>query len=316
MMGAIGSRFGLTQVSGMVLGALVAMAGGCAVPSSVPSPNGAYFMVPEDPPSEGAAKEQEKGPDKAQEKGIVIITLDGEADLKAPGADAWSPAKVGDKIVEGTEISTGFRSKVVLQLAGTYTISLKSLTQVRLDHVLFNQASVETAVRLDIGSMDGEVEKGEREVDFEVRSPVVTASVRGTRWTFQHTSDFGFRLDVTEGLVGLRAPTAGQANVGVSKGHRAGSPPGSALRPGGPIPPGIARTTELRNSERRVELQDTASQADLKSALASMVPQFAEFSLSGPGVATSVMSLQTLFSLPPERFNIPGTATFAICPKP
>lgn len=257
--------------------------------------------------AQAAPAQEEKRP-AAAKLAVRVETLTGEADIKSPTGKDWETAKVGMTLDEGTQISTGFNSEMVLVAEGVFRVTLKSLTQVEVTKLLLSDQGVETALKLDIGTMRGHVVKDKVPVKFDVESPVVTASVKGTMWTMRQSSDRGFRVNVMQGTVAVRSLSGGGASVGA--GHAAATPRSNALAPGGSVNTGVARTAEVVNSDRSVTLGDVAAQADVRASASSMVPQYAEFSLSDPGVTTSVMSLKALLNSQPSL--APGQAAFAL----
>ncbi len=262
--------------------------------------------------AQAAPAAQEPAPPKKAAPAAVVEKLKGDADVKAPSAKDWQPAKEGMGLEEGAQVSTGFDTEMVLRFEGDHRVTLKALTQIEVTKLLRSEKAVETSIRLDIGSMKGKVEKESVPVRFEVTSPVVTASVKGTEWTFGYSSDFGFSARVVEGLLALEG--AGAPKVDVPAGGAAATPPANALQPGGPLPRGLARGFEMRENGRAVALFDRASQADFRASAVGMPPQYAEFSLNDAGVSTSVMSLRSIVN-GTGSFLVPaGGAVFALCP--
>jgi hypothetical protein len=256
-------------------------------------------------------KEKQDGEQKAPPM-VLVEKLKGDADVKRPSGKDWEPAKEGMKLEEGSQVSTGFDTEMVLKFEGDHRITLKSLTQIEVSKLLRSDTAVQTSIRLDIGTLKGKVEKEEVPVRFEVRNPVVTASVKGTEWTLGYSSDFGFSVRVVEGLLSLNTPEV--RNLGVAGGGSASTPATSAFHPGGSVSRGVMRGFEQRASDRTVAMHDVASQADLRASLAGMVPQYAEFSLNDPGVSTSVMSLRQLLNSSAQFQIPPGGAVFSLCP--
>lgn len=162
------------------------------------------------------------GPLFAQQT-AVLKELTGMVQLKAPGG-AWVTAKPGAKIDLGTVISTGFNSTAVLDL-GTAQLQVHPLTRMRLDELLRQGNHVTTSVFLTVGVVHAHVDRlPSLTQSFQLRSPVSTAAVRGTQFTFggnwvathegvvEFLNSAGLGRDVTTGesseLSGLSLPVS------------------------------------------------------------------------------------------------------------
>jgi hypothetical protein len=116
----------------------------------------------------------------AQNPEALIREMTGTVELKIGGSADWVPAKVGDRIVKDTIISTGFKSAAILAL-GNSTITVRSLTSLSLAE-LINRNETETInINLNTGRIRADINPpsgGKSSVT--VQTPVATASVRGT----------------------------------------------------------------------------------------------------------------------------------------
>ena len=119
----------------------------------------------------------------------------GKVELMKPGG-RWAAVAAGDSFPIGATISTGFRSSAVL-LVSDSEITVLPLTRMAVEDLVETQSTVTTSLNLHTGKVRAQVRTtGGRTTDFKLRSPVSTASVRGTEFLFD-----GFRLDVIEGAV-------------------------------------------------------------------------------------------------------------------
>ncbi len=108
----------------------------------------------------------------------VVTKASGKAEVQTDGN--WVPLKEGAKLEKGAVIQTGFKSEVVLQIKGS-TVTVSPLSRITLEQLVAKDNKDETRIFLDTGSLKSNVKKSEdRAVGFKVRSPVATASVRGT----------------------------------------------------------------------------------------------------------------------------------------
>lgn len=108
----------------------------------------------------------------------VVTKATGKAEVKS--GSSWVPLEVGSKLEKGAVIQTGFKSEVVLEIKGS-TLTVAPLSRLTLEQLVEKDNKDETRVFLDTGSLRSNVKKtDDRAVGFKVRSPVATASVRGT----------------------------------------------------------------------------------------------------------------------------------------
>jgi hypothetical protein len=137
--------------------------------------------------------------------------LNGTVETKAPGSTVWINAAEGDHIGKNTLVSTGFRSAAVLVL-GDSVITVRPVTRLSLEEIIRDQNGEQVNLYLHTGRVRADVKPpaGGR-TDFTVRSPIATASVRGTSFEFDTE-----RLWVDEGRVQYSL-TSGR-NVSVTAG--------------------------------------------------------------------------------------------------
>ncbi|MDR1059361.1 MAG: FecR family protein, partial [Treponema sp.] len=126
----------------------------------------------------------------------VIREITGTVEVKGPGAAAWSPAARGQAVGRDVMISTGFKSSAVIAI-GDSTLTVQPLTRLSLEELIRGDGRERVAINLRAGRIRAEVRPPEgMKTDFTVKSPVATASVRGTSFEFD-----GVALKVDEGRV-------------------------------------------------------------------------------------------------------------------
>lgn len=92
----------------------------------------------------------------------------------------WIPLSAGTPLEKGAVIQTGFKAELVLKIKES-KITVAPLTRITLEQLVSKENKDETRIYLDTGSIKSNVKKTEdKAVGFKVRSPVATASVRGT----------------------------------------------------------------------------------------------------------------------------------------
>ncbi len=107
-----------------------------------------------------------------------VIAIKGKVELQTSGK--WKIAQKGDLLDSGTLVATGFKSELTIKVDGS-TIVVQPLTRMRLDEIVKKGDLLSSKVYLDMGSIKANVKAAEtKKVSFTVRTPVATASVRGT----------------------------------------------------------------------------------------------------------------------------------------
>ncbi|AEF85952.1 conserved hypothetical protein [Treponema primitia ZAS-2] len=136
-----------------------------------------------------------------------IQDISGTVELKKSGASSWTPARTGDTLTKDSLISTGFKSTAILAL-GNSTITVKPLTRLSLAELTTVDGTEQAALNLHTGRVRADVAPpAGGNVDFSVRSPSVTASVRGTAFELDVRN-----IRVSEGTV-LFSPTSGSGRA-------------------------------------------------------------------------------------------------------
>lgn len=114
----------------------------------------------------------------AQSRNIQVISVVGKVEKQQDGL--WVPISAGEVLSKGTLISTGFRSSATLKFEGS-VISVSALSRLTISELLENENSRDTAVFLDAGKITADIKTSDnKRVNFTVRTPIATASVKGT----------------------------------------------------------------------------------------------------------------------------------------
>ncbi len=126
---------------------------------------------------------------------VVVKEATGRVQFQVPGGN-WSPVEKGIVIPVSATISTGFQSRAVLESPRS-TIVVQPLTRLTIDELQSRDSGSRTSLSLRTGRISAVVKKNDTEpTRFQVKSPIATAAVRGTQFSFN-----GFQLQVEEGLV-------------------------------------------------------------------------------------------------------------------
>ncbi|QTQ13233.1 FecR domain-containing protein [Treponema parvum] len=107
-----------------------------------------------------------------------VISATGKVQVK-DGA-AWKSLAAGDSIKKGDVISTGFKSEANIKF-GNSVFVVEPLSRITIEQLAEKDGNEASQMFLDTGSVRANVRAAEnKRVGFSVRSPVATASVRGT----------------------------------------------------------------------------------------------------------------------------------------
>jgi hypothetical protein len=141
----------------------------------------------------------------AQNGQARFIELTGNVEIKAGGGADWVPATLGGEIGRDTVVSTGFKSTARISV-GNSILTIRPLTRLTLAELVQRGNKEEVILYLAAGRIRAEVSPPlGGKTDFTVRSPSITASVRGTVFEFNTR-----RIEVENGRVFFAGPN-GQA---------------------------------------------------------------------------------------------------------
>ncbi|MCQ2248073.1 MAG: FecR domain-containing protein [Treponema sp.] len=125
----------------------------------------------------------------------TVVSVKGKVEIQEAGL--WVSLEEGDTVEKGTIISTGFNSEAVLSVKES-NFTLGPLTRITVEDLTSAGAKDNTQLFIDSGSISVAVDSAEgRRTGFKVRSPVATASVRGTEFKLSSSG----KITVHQGLV-------------------------------------------------------------------------------------------------------------------
>lgn len=147
----------------------------------------------------------------------VVRELSGVVELKKPGAQDFTPAKIGDSLSKDTVVSTGFKSTALIAV-GSSTVMVRPLTRLSLAELSATEGSESINVNLQTGRVRVDVNPpaGTR-TNMTVRGPSATASVRGTGFDFDTRN-----LTVRHGKVAFKGTKGGVMLVGAGASSKVG----------------------------------------------------------------------------------------------
>ena len=121
---------------------------------------------------------------------VRIVEFSGRVEFR-PVGEAWQRVRVGQELPLGGTISTGFGARAAVEV-GNSVLEVEQLTRMRIDELLRAEGIERSRLHLEVGRVRANVRAVEDvQPDFELSSPVSTAAVRGTSFSFD-----GFTLRV------------------------------------------------------------------------------------------------------------------------
>ncbi len=138
----------------------------------------------------------------------LVVTVNGKVEVQ-DASGAWKKLNPGDPLIAGTMISTGFKSEATVKL-GASILTIRPLTRMTLTQLVEKDDIVNTELYLEVGNVKAEVNSlNSKKNGFTVKSPVATASVRGTVF------EMGDQLVILKGSVEFVTPL-GQTRTGTA----------------------------------------------------------------------------------------------------
>lgn len=128
----------------------------------------------------------------------LVVSAKGKTEIQKD--QVWQALKVGDRVSKGAVIQTGFNSELILKIKES-TVQVAPMSRVTVEQLSSTENKDSTKLFLDTGSLKSNVKKtADKRVGFTVRSPVATASVRGTTLEVSNGFD-STTVSVTDGTV-------------------------------------------------------------------------------------------------------------------
>jgi len=160
---------------------------------------------------------------RAASAATILSILDGSASV-ARGTATFAVAADGDIINAGDRVQTAERSHAMVTFFDGSTLEIEPATTVQIEEAS-SAASGAIAIRIaqTIGRTWASVQKLSRaDSKFELRSPTMTAVVRGTGFLTEVLADGTSTVETTDGTVQV---TAQGQTVNVSAGQTTSAPP-------------------------------------------------------------------------------------------
>ncbi len=130
---------------------------------------------------------------------IRVISVKGDAAYKKSGK--WLDLRKGQKLGDGTLISTSARSNAVLAVDKS-VLRVRQLTTMKVYAHKITKKGSATHVGVKYGSINARIKRvGKLKTKFKVSTPVATSSVRGTEENLFYGVKTGMLTDVPSGTI-------------------------------------------------------------------------------------------------------------------
>lgn len=137
-----------------------------------------------------------------------VQAVEGLVQYRLPDSEAWADLNTNEQLPVGTTVISGRDGSAVLA-SGSTTIEVSPLSRLTISDVEIESDREATEVEMSYGNIRSRVRRSrDRGTNFSVRSPVSTASVRGTEFEYD-----GRELAVFSGDVAFANLTGQQHSV-------------------------------------------------------------------------------------------------------
>lgn len=129
-----------------------------------------------------------------------VVSVSGKVEVLK--GNEWKTLAAGDSLKSGDTVQTGFRSSAVLNIKDS-TVNVTALTRMTVEQLSETSEKDNVRVFVKTGGVSSNVQKSNgKKVGFTVRTPVATASVRGTEFSVENTFD-ATQVNTTRGKVAV-----------------------------------------------------------------------------------------------------------------
>lgn len=118
----------------------------------------------------------------AQSGKAEVVSFTGKVEYQT--SEGWKPLRVGVLLDQGTVISTGFKSTLVLKIGGS-NFTVAPLSRIAISKLTESDSGHDTEMQLSAGKLKIDVKPvSGKTASFRIKSPAATASIRGTSGEF------------------------------------------------------------------------------------------------------------------------------------
>lgn len=146
----------------------------------------------------------------------TVDYLQGTVQVRSGSEQPWQPMAVGMTVTEGDEIQVADRSYATLKLSDGSRVQISANSQLRLQQLRKNSRSQaqQSVIELQKGGVDSSVIPADTRAGaraqrrFDIKTPMATTSVRGTRFSVHLTDSGNAVTSVDQGVVAVGATRA------------------------------------------------------------------------------------------------------------
>lgn len=146
----------------------------------------------------------------------TVDYLQGMVQMRSAAEQPWQPMAVGMTVTEGDEIQVADRSYATLKLSDGSRVQISANSQLRLQQLRKNSRSQaqQSVIELQKGGVDSSVIPADTRAGaraqrrFDIKTPMATTSVRGTRFSVHLTDSGNAVTSVDQGVVAVGATRA------------------------------------------------------------------------------------------------------------
>ncbi len=120
-------------------------------------------------------------PPKKEELEAVVVSFQGTVDVKRPDDKDWVAVERNMKLKKGSTVCTSVASSAELLFTGNVKVTVKPLTEAKIEELAKGAGRMNADVNLKFGSIEVDIQKGDLRTDLKVRSPNSTTSVSGSK---------------------------------------------------------------------------------------------------------------------------------------
>lgn len=143
---------------------------------------------------------------------ITVESVTGNVAYKE--RDAWRPLAKNQTLREGTKISTGVASTVVLRIDDAM-VTVRPMSMMGITRNMVKDGASSTNLGLKFGGVNAKVAKiRDIRTNFKISTPIATSSVRGTEEEVSYGPKAGMVVKVLAGLVKLENSSGVRTTVG------------------------------------------------------------------------------------------------------
>jgi hypothetical protein len=129
----------------------------------------------------------------------TVTSVKGQAKYKT--GNQWANLTAGMKLAQGTKISTGVNSTVLLNINGD-ELTIKQMTMIKIEESSLSTTETKTTIGLKRGGLNARISKLKTlKTSFKISTPVATSSVRGTWEDYSFGPGMGASVKVLEGEI-------------------------------------------------------------------------------------------------------------------